>query len=341
LGADVTCETLGDNTMAYDAQRNRLLVVYLSGCGDAKEMKITVSDDFGQTWSTPAILIRPGETAQRLYFPSMSVLPNGETAILWEQGPSPTLGYWCFSLLKATELAGSPIQLSRASARFAVSNDALETTIHNVQPNAHLLPSTDSTISLNVFNQLNMTWRASGLAATTSGFLAIWPSENAVGTGLYTERLGRSDFKTNGKLDNPTEPGLSDVTGELGIFYGGEQTFDISTRTLKVCLELLNRGQRSIAMPIKLQAEEIKSGSAAISILNASNRLPGPGAVWDIGTTGDRIPPGSMSNPFCLSFHLDIGTKVTSQLGPDHLLRVRMKILASINDSPDKNRETP
>jgi hypothetical protein len=92
-----------------------------------------------------------------------------------------------------------------------------------------------------------------------------------------------------------------------------------------------NRGDSLISLPIKLEASEVKSRIGSISILNATNGLSGAGAVWDISSsvTGDRIPPRSNSNPFCLLFHLEISPESLSRPGVTDLLALKIRVVAS------------
>jgi len=127
--------------------------------------------------------------------------------------------------------------------------------------------------------------------------------------------------------------GIGDVTEHSVILYGGMQEFDGTTSTLTVCLVLRNRDSQPMRAPIKLEAREITSSMGSVTITNATNGVAGDGAVWDISNslTGDQIPAGASSNPFCLAFHLERSSADPTSAGPESLLKLRMQVLASQN----------
>jgi hypothetical protein len=86
-------------------------------------------------------------------------------------------------------------------------------------------------------------------------------------------------------------------------------------------------------VPIKLEAKEITSSTGSVTITNATNGVAGEGAVWDVShsLTGDQIPAGASSNPFCLAFHLDRSVPDPTSAGTESLLKLRMRVLASQN----------
>jgi hypothetical protein len=110
----------------------------------------------------------------------------------------------------------------------------------------------------------------------------------------------------------PDDSQLEDVTRNILLVYGGDrgetgQYFDQETKTLKICASLRNRGQLAIRRPIEMRLEDIRSDWGQISAIDATRTLKGSRADWDISDslTGDRIPPGTSSDPFCMSFRLN------------------------------------
>jgi len=97
-----------------------------------------------------------------------------------------------------------------------------------------------------------------------------------------------------------------------------------------------NRGNTSLKVPIKLEAAEIRSSIGTIAILSAANGLSGAGAVWDINEslTGDQIPSGANSHPFCLSFHLEIPPESALPADLVEPLILKVRVLASIESPP-------
>jgi hypothetical protein len=123
---------------------------------------------------------------------------------------------------------------------------------------------------------------------------------------------------------------LQDVTERSVITYAGKQSFDHATGTLTVCLAVANRGNEAMRLPIKLEAIDIQSPAGPVSILNATKGFGGSRAIWDISdsVTGDRLPPGTTTNPFCLVFRVAGLSPSASPLDED-LLTLKMKVLAS------------
>jgi hypothetical protein len=128
--------------------------------------------------------------------------------------------------------------------------------------------------------------------------------------------------------------GLRVFTQQTVILYGGVQYFDSDTGTLRACLTLRNRGNQPIRAPIIVEAMEVNSAIGAVSILNATNELAGAGAIWDISdsVTGNQIPPGASSSPFCLFFHSEIPPRNVSSPGVDDILILKMRVLASAGE---------
>ena len=344
LASDKSCETLGDNSLAYDREQNRLFLVYLDGCRDKRQMMLTLSDDEGRTWTDSVVLVESQNPSRRAYSPSLAVGRKGVLGLLWEEGATRRSGHWLFSYIRDLGLIEPQVELSRCREEYEVSDDSLRTSLSQSKS----LAAQGSNgrfgfaIMLSVFNQLSAVWRAGGLTAAGDNILAVWPSRNGDGQHLYAQAIGPPGVIPNAESSTDSSVGDVDVTRKTAVLYGGEQRFDSSTGTLKLYLTLANRGNELIKTPIKLEAEDIKSEVGRVSALNASNGFTGPGAIWDISSalTGDQIPPGTSSNPFCLSFHLEILPQSRSRPeGDDEILSVRMRVLASRSiPSDDKKR---
>jgi FlaG/FlaF family flagellin (archaellin) len=329
-GAD--CDTLSDHSLAYDYELNRLILVYADGCHGKNLIMLTSSDDSGSTW-TKSVAIAELSSNRRAFAPSLVVCPGGILGLLWEEGETRHSGRWMFSHIRDHRLLQPPLQLSRGLDRYEVSNDTLRSSLSqskNTEGRESDGPSDSA--ALTVYSQLNAVWKVSGLIASSSNVRAVWASGDESGMRLYTRSLGPS-----GSTERPWSSadgqitGGTDVTRDTAILYGGTQHFDASTETLRVCVRVANRGGKAIRTPIELQAMEIRSGAGSVSILNATNGLTAAGAMWDISSsvTGDRIPPGTTSAPFCLSFRVDISRKDGSPPRRDDLLALKMRILAS------------
>lgn len=344
LASDKSCDTLGDNSLAYDREQNRLFLVYLDGCRDKRQMMLTLSDDEGRTWTDSVVLAESQNPSRRAYSPSIAVGRKGVLGLLWEEGATRRSGHWLFSYIRDLGLMEPQVELSRCPEEYEVSDDSLKTSLSQSKSLAAQGPNRrfGFAIMLSVFNQLSAVWRVGGLTAAGDNILAVWPSRNRDGKHLYAQAIGPPGATPNAESSTDSSAGDVDVTRKTAVLYGGEQRFDSSTGTLKVYLTLANRGNEQIKTPIKLEAEDVRSEVGRVSILNTSNGLTGPGAIWDVSSavTGDQIPPGTISNPFCLSFHLEILPQSRSRPEvDDELLSVRIRVLASRSiPSDDKKR---
>jgi hypothetical protein len=87
-------------------------------------------------------------------------------------------------------------------------------------------------------------------------------------------------------------------------------------------------------LPIKLEASDIQSPAGRVSTLNAIKGFAGSGAIWDISdsVTGDRLPPGTTTNPFCLLFRIP-GLSSTASPLDEGLLTLKVRVIASTGES--------
>lgn len=345
LASDKSCETLGDNSLTYDREQNRLFLVYLDGCRDKSQMMLTQSDDEGRTWTNSVVLGESQNPSRRAYSPSIAVGRKGALGLLWEEGATRRSGHWLFSYIRDLRLIEPRLELSRCEDEYEVSNESLRTSLYQSTSLAAQGPngSFGFAIMLSVYNQLSAVWRVGGLTAAGDNILAVWPSRNGDGRHLYSEAIGPPGATPNIERSTDSSDSDLDVTRTTAILYGGEQWFDRSTGTLRLYLILANRGDEPIKTPIKLEAEDVRSEVGRASALNATNGLTGAGAVWDISgaVTGGQIPPGTISNPFCLSFHVEILPQSRSRPeGDDGLLIVRMKALASRSITPNDEKRS-
>jgi hypothetical protein len=193
-------------------------------------------------------------------------------------------------------------------------------------------------MTLTVLSELNNVWRGHGLIVAADKLVAVWPSQSNEGQQL---NAGVIRAAASSRVEKSSTEGVDvarDVSRETVILYGGRQHFDGSNQILEVCLTLANRGKSVLRAPIRLEARGIRSPVGEVSILNATNGLVGEGATWDISPslTGDQIPPGTMSNPFCLSLRMQLSRKNVQSSETDELLVLRLRVFASSENPADK-----
>jgi hypothetical protein len=332
LGKD--CLYTDKASLAYNPEQNRLFLIYGDGCKNRKVM-LTSSDDEGRTWAKSVVLAEPDSPGHVIYSPSLVAGPRGVLGLLWRDGES--AGRWLFSDIRDRQLVEPPTELSHDPENVQVSNDSLWTWITHPNERHGQAVISEPSITLNVRTALNNVMnvlRVNGAIAVGDKFLAVWPSGSSDGMRLYSGILRPVDSVEKGTSSSRAKDSRElDITQQTVLFYGGSQHFDSATGTLEVCVILANRGQKPIRVPVKLEANDVKSPIGTVSILNANNGLASAGATWDIShsITGDQIPPGAQSNPSCLSFHVEIPLKRASLEGAD-LLNLKVRVLASASE---------
>jgi hypothetical protein len=325
-----SCLNFDDGAMTYDAEHNRVMVVYQGGCGPASRVMLTTSGDEGRTWSESVSLAMPKDCGGRIYSPSL-IVSDHRLGLLWED--KPFSARWLYSYVVDGASVAPPVVLSDEPGADEISNDALWTLI---SPPNQMGPvpnsSPDAVIGVDVHSMANALWRTEGIVATDAGLLAIWSAGTEEGMRLHSALIGMNGSSPHSDLFGKTE--LEDVTQDTVLIYGGEpdysgQYYDEAGRTLTVCAAVRNRAEGSLRSPIEIKLESLGSSWGSVSVVNATNALPGPGASWDISTllTGDRIPTGTVSNPFCMSFRFDT-TPHKPALGDVNLLTFTLKVFA-------------
>jgi hypothetical protein len=319
---DTLCITFNQASLAYDPSRNRLFVLYVSGCKD-KQISLASSNDEGRTWSKSTGIAQAKGPFAGFSHPSL-VAGQDRLAVMWEAGDGS--GNWFLSTIEDRALASS-VQLSSSNNVRNISAHSLLTTIEH--SSSFSQPSAYNSIQVNVRNEAEAVWRASGLLRVNEGFLAIWPSDAGNGAELW---LGSFCSATAVQKANPSgTPPMRDVTEDSILLYGGTQDFDARTSMLTVCLTLKNVSLHPLTAPIELKAESIMSAAGPMSTANSSNGVSGAGAIWDISSsvTGDRIPPLAASNPFCLVFRLNPDLVAHDPGEPKSLLDMPLRVFAS------------
>jgi hypothetical protein len=338
-----SCLNFDNGSMAYDAEHDRISVIYQDGCQATSRVMLTTSEDEGRTWSNSVAISVPKTLDGRIYNPSLVVVSDHVLGLLWEDMPcSPR---WLFSYIENGALRYPPIALSAGSDRPEISNDSLWTVISQPNPVQGADPNSpaEAGIAVNVRAMVNALWRTDGILLANGKILAVWSSGTSEGMRLYSGLVGIADSDSTPDVAN--QSGLNDVTRDTLLVYTGDrneagQSYDDATRTLDICGSLRNRGHHAIESPIKVRLESLSSQWGSVSVLNSTNAVAGTGAVWDITglLTGDRIPPGTMSNPFCMSFRLGV---TANNLAPIHvdLLSFSVRVFARRDGNADVSGE--
>ena len=337
-----SCLNFDDGAMTYDAGHNRVIVVYQDGCGSTSRVRLTTSGDEGRTWDEGVSLSMPKDCSGRIYSPSL-IVSDHRVGLLWED--KPFSARWLYSNVEDRSVA-PPVVLSDEPGTSEISNDALWTLFsppNQMGPAPN--PSADAVIGVDVHSLANGLWRTEGIVATNGGILAIWSAGTKEGMRLRSALIRIDGPPPHSDSFHATE--LEDVTRDTVLIYGGEpdysgQYYDEASRTLTICAAVRNRAEGSLRSPIEIKLESLGSSWGSASVVNATNALPGPGASWDISTllTGDRIPTGTKSNPFCMSFRFDTTPRKPTP-GDVNLLTFTLKVFARHEfDSPEPKAQS-
>lgn len=320
------CIHVDGNSLIYDKKRDELLVAYGADARNGCQLILATSKDGGKSWNKRTLVGGPRVSEQGIEHLSLAQGPDGLLGILWEDS-----GNWYFSLARDFTMLQSPIDLTDSSNVSHVAQDSLMTVIR--QPNG---PGTEvhgpiTTVDVNVRSLPGVVFRSSGLVASAGNFVAVVPrvvEENDCLKSFVVSPAVIAIPAVNpvGRKRVPAQY----VTQQIALLYGGAESFNNMTGTLSIDLELANRGDRPMKIPIKIEVVDVSSAMGSVTILNATNGLKGPGAIWDISrsVTGNQLAPGSATNnSFPLLFHLDT---VGRSAPTENLLNLRLRVLASM-----------
>jgi len=322
------CDTLSDNSLAYDAKRNRLIVAYVEGCKSRASIMLAFSDDEGQTWTKGVVLIKSSTVTDGLYSTSLIAMPGDALGLLWQEGENRRSGRWLFSIVRQGGELEPPVELSQGSVRYEVSSDSLRTSINQAGRVSSLDMPEASTV-VNVFSELNTVWRSIGLVATGDSVLAVWQTGRSTGVHLNAALLSHSNGTPIPQSGDTKEEPNIDVTRQTAVIVDSQQ-FDRASGTLRLCLAIANRGDTAIRVPINLELQEIRSAVAKVSVADATNGMTDTGAMWNLDSiiTGDRLPPRTTSNPFWVAFKLTLPPRDSPSPEAVRLLILRLKVMA-------------
>jgi hypothetical protein len=328
------CFTVSDTSLTYDQARDRLFLAYVDGCKGPSKIVLTSSGDEGRTWESSAVILASKSVTRKFFEPTISLSPSGELGLLWQEGNDRRTGSWAFSYIRRSSLSGQQLELLSSPGQSEVLDDSLLTSVNRDEELKFNPPFDSSSATITMLSELNNVWRGHGLISSGGKLIVAWPSVDKDGQWLNVGAIAGPAVATTSEASKSKVDQVRDVGQNTVLLFGGSQHFDVNNGNLSVCLTVANRGPTPINTPIRIQAQEIHSSAGTISILNATNNVDGEGAVWDVSNsvTGNQIPPGTMSNPFCLSFHLQLFANETQSFGRDKLLVLKLYVLGSMRN---------
>jgi hypothetical protein len=324
------CINFDSGSLAYDRAVDRLYVLYVDGCKETRIMLASSADE-GRTWTNPTPVLE-GEFASTAVANPSLVANAGVLALLWQQGQGS--GQWRFSDIRDNQLRSPALKLSCTSSQSVVSNDALKTWIY--QPDSPNIRNgnepSEPSFTVKVSSELNRIWRARGLAIVDGSVIGVWSSGNDTGTHLYSTALPVASVLTQTQVCSGLKHAMErDVTEQTVLVYAGLQRFDKEASSIRLCLALENHGTEPIQTPIKIELSDLESTLGTPALMSALEKRDGE-PVLDISSavTGDQIPKGMTSNPFCLSFHIN-ENGASGKFKNGDLLSFRAKVRGRVN----------
>jgi hypothetical protein len=322
--------TPGIVMLAADASsgpfRDRMYVTWPDARSGRCEILLSSSADKGETWSSPVTINDDQSPEQKKrgrphLLPAVAVNPAGVVGVSWND---------------RRDAAEDGRQWT---ARFAASLDGGET----FTPSVALAPPEASTVRSdyvpimaysmggghhrpkgrggNIHLEIGPQWidylsaaDTAGIAAGADGaFHPLWVDSRTGIPQLFTASVRvDGEARLNGSAELAS---LKDATQRVAVDFANTD-YDPRTRTVSLDVSLTNTSDKPIEAPLKLRVVSLTCPVAVASILDASNGMPGAGAVWDFSgeLPGGRLAPGATSRAKRVRFRLE-------QLGPFDLDR--------------------
>ena len=314
---------------AYDSSKDQIYLAYPALKNGQCSFLLTTSLDGGITWSKGRWIPQPETMSHRVHVPAMAVNRNGVLGLMWRD--EPISDCWYFAASSNHGQTFSPAQaLSQCSSRRTLV--LTESSAFLFFRSAVIAPASkpQAAISLRVVSTGNHIWRSIGsLIATSDGvFHPTW-IETGSGEGqLRTTAVVVGS--SGGKYLRPLplrEEAARDITQQVELLYGGSEHYDISSDTLTLDVILKNKSDEQIRAPLLIKAITASGEAGKVEIANASNELPGPGAIWDLSRALLRgtLEPGATTKPYSLVFRIPHDY---APLKETELLVMELKVLA-------------
>jgi hypothetical protein len=330
-----------DFAAAYDPWRDRVVVAYPAFENGQCEFVLKTSLDGGMKWSN-AQRIKPPETmSQSFHSPAMAFGRGGILGLIWRDEPLSDCWYFSASssdgeTFSAAEPLSDCFEKRKVSLVETGASLRMRGTVRVDAPPASGTPlSGQRVLGLHLLDSRNRVYRNTGsLLSTADGvFHAVW-IEAGHGEGeLRTAAVTAGDSAERVLPALPVlDDGARDVTQDMALLYGGDQHYDISSRTLAVSVVLKNKSDRAVKAPLFIKALSLKSELPQLKIANASNRLSGPGARWDLTTVVPNgvLEAGATTRPFTLIFKLPDSAAPVREID---LLSLEIRVFACDSES--------
>jgi hypothetical protein len=309
--------------MAVDRNRgpfhDRVYVTWPDQRSGNVQILFSYSTDKGKTWTPPAVVNDdrpPLDRTQRPdhFMASAAVNRDGVVGVMWydRRNHATDLGWdvrFTASLdggdtfLPSVKVSEAPHTFSTKSGWITAARGSGGGTR---TPGSAPAPPARSplTVTMSVDSFHYTGGHTAGLMADADGvFRPLWIDNRTGSPQMWTAPVtvtGR--VMKHGSTDLSS---LADVTGRVS-FELSSSTFDRSTGTARMTARLKNTSEQPIKTPLKVRVTSLRSEVGAPEIVNADNRRPGAGALWDFsGLVPDGVlEPKGLSQPKTLIFRL-------------------------------------
>jgi hypothetical protein len=302
------------------AFKDRLYAVWDDSRSGRLEVLLSYSSDKGKTWSKPVTVsddrvADDPEQGPDEIMPLVAVNKKGVVGVAWydRREHKDNLGWW---FRFAASLDGG--ETFQPSVRVStVANNFGGTEIWPVkasvsgggEPGRGGAATPPGARPLGVRVAVDSFFFSPG---HTSGFVAdaggifhpVWTDNRSGVSQLWTAAIAvQSEAIRNGSKDLAD---LDDVTAKVTLDVT-ETTYDRSTKTVTMRARLKNMSKDTIRAPLHVRVVALQSDVGVPTILNATNRVAGLGAVWNVSplVKSGELKPDEASDPLELRFRLD------------------------------------
>ena len=328
---------VGDNTATFAADarspryRDRVYAAFPDRrwAGGKPRIAVVRSSDGGATWSAPTMVDASAPASASQFLPDIAVNDSGEVGVMWLDTRASAADD-AYDVFYSTSLDGGETFLPAVRVSSETSRPAGP---GNMRPGLGRLRYRGDTLVMDFLSGYSR-WRDVGdyigLTADAKGvFHPVWPDSRNGTFQLQTARielLSGAPTASAAAMDTTTRP--------VGIVLDPSR-FDAATRELIIPVRIRNTTADTLFPPLVATLTSVgdtmlvRSGymgsEDVVTILNATNAKPGPGASFDfsdaLGTLA-LLPPGAVSG--AVDFRLRVATPLASGL------RWRMVVAARV-----------
>lgn len=326
---------VGDNTatFAVDSRSTRFRDRIYAAFPDMRwtrgkpRIAVVSSADGGLTWSAPTVVDASVPASASQFLPAIAVNDSGTVGVMWLDTRASAADD-VYDVYSSMSLDGGvtflpPVRVSSATSRPAGAG--------NMRPGLSRVRQAADTLVLDFLSGYSR-WRDVGdyigLTADATGvFHPVWPDARDGTFQLQTARIQLLPAA-------PTTVAMDTLTRPVGVVFDPSR-FDAAKRELVLPVRIRNTSTDTLFAPIVATLTSVadtmlvRAGymrpEDVVTILNAKNRKPGAGAIFDfsgaLGTLG-YLAPGAVSG--AVDFRARVATPAASGL------RWRMVVSAGV-----------